>query len=56
MNPYALFVGFWWIFPIIMIAMMIFCFFIMRRCGMCQSGCCAPRRHHPSDENRRPLQ
>jgi hypothetical protein len=25
--------GFWWIFPIIMIAMMVFCYFVMRRHG-----------------------
>ncbi len=56
MSPCALFVGFWWILPIIMIAMMIFCFFMMRRSGMWRIGCCVPARHHPSDENKRPLQ
>jgi hypothetical protein len=33
--------GFWWIFPIIMIAMMVLCFFMMRGCAgrmMCRPG------------------
>ncbi len=38
--------GFWWIFPIIMIAMIVFCFFMMRRHGM---GCCGRGKHRPSD-------
>lgn len=56
MYPCALFVeyGFWWIFPIIMIAMMIFCSFMMRRHGISgRTGCCATGTHHLSDENER---
>ena len=42
--------GFWWIFPIIMIAMIVFCFFMMRRHGMsCWMGCCTRDKHSPSD-------
>jgi hypothetical protein len=44
--------GFWWIFPIIMIAMMIFCFFMMRRHGMGSwMGCCVRGKDRLSDEN-----
>jgi uncharacterized membrane protein len=42
--------GFWWIFPIIMIVMMIFCFFMMRRHGMnCWMGCCGGGKDRPND-------
>jgi uncharacterized membrane protein len=42
--------GFWWIFPIIMIAMMVFCFFMMRRHGMgCWTSCCTRGKDRPSD-------
>ena len=33
--------GYWWIFPLIMIAMMVLCFFVMKRHGgpmMCGTG------------------
>lgn len=50
MYPCALFFGFWWIFPIIMIAMMTFCFFMMRRNGICRIGCCTTGKHHLIDE------
>ncbi len=45
MFPCALFFGFWWIFPIIMIGMMIFCFFMMSRIGCRTTG-----KHHLIDE------
>lgn len=42
--------GFWWIFPIIMIAMIVFCFFMMRRHGMSWGmGCCGRGKGRPSD-------
>ena len=54
MFPCAWLAGFgvWWIFPIIMIAMMVICFFMMRRHGMsCGTGCCARGKHRLTDEN-----
>ena len=44
--------GLWWIFPIIMIGMIIFCFFMMRRHGMgCRMGCCMSDKRGPHDVN-----
>ncbi len=45
--------GLWWIFPvIIMIAMMIFCVFMMRRCGMSHwMGCCMKGHRGPQDKD-----
>ncbi len=44
--------GFWWIFPLIMIAMIAFCFFMMRRLGMGYwMGRCPRNRYHLSDED-----
>ena len=44
-------IGIWWIFPIIMIAMMIVCFFMMRRHGMGRGmGCCGGGQRRPSGE------
>jgi len=44
--------GFWWIFPILMIVMVLFCFFVMRRWGMrCWTGCCMRDRLGPYDKN-----
>ncbi len=50
MFPWGFSFGYWWIFPIIMIAMMALCFLVMRGCGaiMCMGG----RSEHASD---RPL-
>ncbi len=43
--------GFWWIFPIIVVAMMLFCFFVMRRRGMGRgTGCCGGGPQRPRDE------
>ncbi len=53
MVPCAWFVGYisWWIFPVIMIAMIIFCFFMIRRHGMsCWMGCCGGK-HRLNDDN-----
>jgi hypothetical protein len=39
MHPCALFWhGLWWIFPLVMIAMFVFCFFMMRQHGMSFCG------------------
>jgi hypothetical protein len=44
--------GLWWIFPVIMIVMIIFCFFMMRRFGMrCWMGCCMRDKRGPHDQN-----
>ncbi len=46
--------GLWWVFPvIIMVAMMIFCVFMMRRCMMSDwMGCCrrGDRGFHEKDK------
>jgi len=44
--------GFWWIFPILMIVMIIFCFLMMRRWGMGRwMGCCMRDGRGPYDKN-----
>lgn len=50
--------GLWWIFPVIMIVMFVFCFFMMRKHGMsCWMGCCGARdkdgRHEDADQSSR---
>ncbi len=49
MLPCAVFgYGLWWIFPLVMIGMMVLCFFMMRgRMGsmMCRSGICSTSNH-----------
>ncbi len=52
MFPCGWFVGtgFWWIFPIIMIAMIALCLFTMgRRAMACRTGWRARGEHRPSD-------
>ncbi len=54
MNPFTLLLGYslWWIFPIIMIAMIILCCFIMCRIGMsCCMACCTRDKNRVSTEN-----
>jgi hypothetical protein len=44
--------GFWWIFPILMIAMIVFCFFMMRgHGGSWWMGCCGRGKQRLGDEN-----
>ena len=42
--------GYWWIFPIILIAMMVLCFFIMR--GHAGSMMCGPSSGRSSDHSK----
>jgi hypothetical protein len=44
--------GFWWIFPFLMIAMIVFCFFMMRGHGGSRwRGCCGRGEQRLGDEN-----
>ena len=44
--------GLWWIFPLIMIMMILFCFFMMRRCTMSHwMGCCGRDNQSFHDED-----
>lgn len=46
--------GLWWIFPLIMIVMMVLCFFMMRgRMGsmICRSGMCGTSSHDEEAED-----
>jgi putative membrane protein len=42
--------GFWWIFPVIMIAMMVFCFFMMKRGHMGPMMCMGSHKEDTSDQ------